>query len=116
MMTPTSRIDRCPDPAAVCRVVPLGGTISGVTPRGGVDMMTDREVSAGCVVAWLLWGGTVLVFVVGWVVDVAPLRTSAMLVCGAAVTATIRTYFVNQNRMMRNAFNLGRDSVDDRVR
>jgi hypothetical protein len=38
------------------------------------------------------------------------------LVCSAgAATATIRRFFVYQNKMVRNAFELGRDSADSRV-
>lgn len=73
--------------------------------------MRDMKISAGCAVAWGLWAVSVVTFAVAWPLGIEGLSRLSLMLCGAAVTATIRTYFVNQNRMMRNAFELGRDSV-----
>lgn len=73
--------------------------------------MTDREVSMGCVVAYGLWTGALVLIALGGVVDHAFLGQFGVTVSIAAGTATVRQYFVAQNRLMRNAYELGRDSV-----
>lgn len=76
-----------------------------------MTILTDREVSIGCVVAYVLWGCVLLLLTLGWWLDEPHLGQFGLAASAAAATATIRSYFVRQNRMMRNAFELGRDSA-----
>lgn len=77
--------------------------------------MTDRAVSVGCVAAYALWAVSSLALVAGlliWDDRVADhLVRFAIWTCGIAVTATVRVYFVKQNRIIRNAFELDREAV-----
>ena len=52
-----------------------------------------------------------ILWAVGWAVDSRGVLTLAVIVCGIAITATVRTYFVTLDGLARNAFELGRDSV-----
>lgn len=65
--------------------------------------MIDREVSAGAVVAYLLWGLTVVLCVGAWVLGDINVGRLSILTCGAAVTATVRTYFVDQAQRIKLA-------------
>lgn len=72
--------------------------------------VTDRAVSVGCVVAYTLWAVSSFLLVTGVLIwdDRASdhLVRFSLWVMGAAVTATVRVYFVAQNRIIRNAFAL----------
>lgn len=73
--------------------------------------MQDKPVNLGCLVAYTLWGSVLAIVL--WSIgsrDVY-LATLGCALSAAAATATVRSYFVASNRMMRNAFELGRDSV-----
>lgn len=65
--------------------------------------MIDREISAGIVVAYLLWVLTVGLCIAAWVADDINVGRLSLLLCGAAVTATIRTYFVTQSERIKAA-------------
>lgn len=71
--------------------------------------MTDRDVSFGCVVAYAIWALVVTLLAIAWAVESEALGRTALALSAAAATATIRCYFVRQNQLMRNAFELGRD-------
>lgn len=76
-------------------------------------MTNDRNVSVslGCVAATSLWVGAVALLAIGtWTGDHTPQNWGLVISAGAA-TATIRQYFVNWSRSMRNAYLLGRDSA-----
>lgn len=73
--------------------------------------MNDKPVNLGCVIAASLWAITVAVLLLSLHGRNVYLATMACALSVAAATATIRTYFVNSNRMMRNAFDLGRDAA-----
>lgn len=77
----------------------------------GEHFVTDRDVSIGCVVAYGLWLGSSALLAVAWVHAHAGLGRVALALSVAAATATIRQYFVAQNKLMRNAFELGKASV-----
>lgn len=76
--------------------------------------MTDRAVSAGCVVAAGLWVLMVVLLGVAWGTGNEDAGRVGLACSAAAATATIRQFFVVQNRLMRNAFELGRDSAEVR--
>lgn len=77
--------------------------------------MTDRDISAGRMVAYGLWFTAVMLVGTAALLG-PPWGLFAVLAMAAAVTATTRQYFVHQNTLMRSAFELGRDSTRDRVR
>lgn len=72
--------------------------------------MTDRPVNLGCVVAYALWSLSASALLAAWMNECVMLAALACVLSGGAATATIRTYFVYSNRMIRNAFELGRDA------
>jgi hypothetical protein len=73
--------------------------------------VTDKEISAGCAIAWMAWGLAVVLLAATWITnDFRPGLTGLAMV-GIAATATIRTYFVDFTRMVRRAFEMDRDSV-----
>lgn len=69
------------------------------------------NISLGCVAAYGLWAGAVMLLGIGMVIDSLYVQNWGLALSAAAATASIRQYFVRQNRMMRNAFELGRDSA-----
>lgn len=71
--------------------------------------MTDRDVSFGCVVAYAMWALVVVLLVLEWTLECESIGRTALALSAAAATATIRSYFVRQNRLMRDAFELGRE-------
>jgi hypothetical protein len=78
--------------------------------------MDDRAWSSTCVVAYALWTTSGLLMVMSMLVwDDAPLTEHlgrlALILCGVAMTATIRSYFVCSNRLTRQAFDYGRESA-----
>lgn len=77
--------------------------------------MTDRSVGMGCVVAYGLWTLVVLLLAAAWLLfdDVIAqhLAWTALATSAAAATATIRCYFVNANKLLRAAWEGGRESV-----
>lgn len=73
--------------------------------------MKDREISAGCAIAYSTWVLGVVLLVAMWVTEDRRIGVTGLAVVGIAMTATIRTYFVELGRATRNAFELGRDSV-----
>lgn len=75
--------------------------------------MQDRTVSIGCAVAYGLWALSMLLLFGSWLVwdDHAADRMgqTALWAAAAAATGTVRCYFVAHNRLVRAAFELGRD-------
>jgi len=78
---------------------------------GEVAVLTDRVVSMGSLVAYGLWALGLALFGVGWLVDDGHLGRLGTLAALGGATAQIRQYFVQHNRSLRNAYELGRDSV-----
>lgn len=68
--------------------------------------MTDRTISASCVAACGLWALSVMVIGTGWIVGDAHLGQMGLAAAAAAATATVRGYFVTQNRIIRNGYEL----------
>lgn len=73
--------------------------------------MTDRDWSAGCVVAYSLWGIAVGLLALAWLHSDGNVGRTGVGVAVVAATATIRVYLCRQDEHLRNAFALGRDSV-----
>lgn len=66
-------------------------------------------INLGCVAAYGFWLLTVLLLAIGTVLEHMTWQNWGLACSAAAATATIRSYFVNTNRMMRNVFELGVD-------
>lgn len=88
----------------------------------GDFMVSDRSISLGCIAAYGLWGLSVTLLVWSVVASSLSPRTfvtmqnAAVVFAAGGGVATIRSYFVAQNRMMRNAFDLAKDAAPaDRV-
>lgn len=77
--------------------------------------MYNKKVSLGCVIAYGLWALTVILIAASWIFDSAHMGRTGLAFSAAAATAHIRQFFVMQNRLLRNAFELGRDSVNGHV-
>lgn len=73
--------------------------------------MEDRDISIGCVVAVLMWAATCVLLGLGWALDHQYVALIGLACSAAAATASIRHYHVTSNRIIRNAFELGRDSA-----
>lgn len=79
--------------------------------------MVDREISAGAVVAYLLWALSLTLCAVAWVVGDLDVGRLSIILCGAAATATVRTYFVAQSDRIRAALIVAAtEHPDGRVR
>ncbi len=68
-------------------------------------------MSLGCTVAYGLWAAALVLISLGWCLNEHALGHFGMAASAGAGTATVRQYFVRQNRLMRSAFDLGRESV-----
>lgn len=68
---------------------------------GGIIGVQDKTVSVGCMVAIVLW--TLTIVLLGMSVALANDNVGriGLALSAAAATATIRTYFVRQNQLMR---------------
>lgn len=75
--------------------------------------MNDEEItiSRGRAIAWGAWAVAGVLLVTMWASGDMRAGFSGLAMVGVAATATIRTYFVAQGEQLRNAFELGRDSV-----
>lgn len=73
--------------------------------------MTDRTINMSSAIAYAMWGISVALLGAMWISGERRLGATALLFVGVAMTATIRTYFVEFGKMTRNAYELGRDSV-----
>lgn len=71
--------------------------------------MTDRSVSIGCMVAYSLWVATLGLLVAAWITGDWRVGHTALASSAAAATASVRQFFVHQNKMLKRAFELGRD-------
>jgi hypothetical protein len=79
-------------------------------------MIAEKEIktNATALVAASLWITSLAAWGVSWAVDVFYVSILALLICGAAVTATIRSYFIAQTEQLRNALIVtGRSSEGD---
>lgn len=77
--------------------------------------MYDKKLSLGSVLAYSLWAVVALLLIASWGFDSEHLGRTALAVSAAAATAHIRRFFIIQNRLLRNAFELGRDSASGHV-
>jgi hypothetical protein len=59
------------------------------------------EVSVACTIAATLWVLSVVLMAVSWFWETDSLARLSLLICGAAVTATIRVYFIGLGRRMK---------------
>ncbi len=71
--------------------------------------MTDRSINLGCVVAYALWAAVVLFLGLGLILDNAHVGQIGLGASAAAATATIRSYFVKSNQIVRNTMALRND-------
>ena len=81
----------------------------------------ERSVSAGCVLAYALWALVGLLMATAWVLAWGdPPRAPVLAWSGAATSAVaatvhVRQFFVTQNRLMRDAFELGKEATGVRT-
>ncbi len=75
--------------------------------------MTDRAINLGCVVAYLLWAAVVMFLLAGLLMENEHVGQVGLATAAAAATATVRSYFVKSNQIMRNALALRSEA--DRV-
>lgn len=71
--------------------------------------MTDRDVSMSGVVAYSVWALAAVILCGAAAFDRPGLAWVGLLILGVAMTATVRLYFVQQNREMRAALALVRE-------
>jgi len=82
-------------------------------------MFAEKEIrtSATCVAAMSLWLTSILLWAVSWAMDERYIAVLAILVCGGAVTATVRAYFIAQTEQLRTALLVtGREPRSDVTR
>lgn len=73
--------------------------------------MTDRSINLGCVVAYALWASVVLFLGLGLILDDPNVGQIGLAAAAAAATATIRSYFVRSNQILRNTIALRSEGV-----
>lgn len=89
--------------------------LAGILGSGGVEQMIqgngERSVTIrlGCMAAYTLWVVTLALLSIGTWVESLSCQVWGLGASAAAATATIRSYFVNTNRLMRTIFELGVD-------
>lgn len=70
-------------------------------------MVSDRGIKVECSVtaaaAWVLWSLSTGLCLVAWGTKSIDLGMLSLLVCGAAVTMTIRVYFITLGRKIKAA-------------
>lgn len=85
-----------------------------------MDREVSVSVSANCLCAYALWAAVGVLLGVSWAIGSDNVGRLAIIACGAAATATIRSYFVAQSRRIRNALQVTghfrSDREDARVR
>ena len=76
-------------------------------------MMKDPRInaSAGHAIAYTAWAIALTLLITTWIIDDRRVAATGLFFAGIAVTATVRTYVVDMVESVRNAFELGRDSV-----
>lgn len=70
-------------------------------------MMQDRSISLGCFAAYGLWTAALALMIGGTLLTEYTPQNWGLVCSAAAATATIRQYFVRQNRMLRNVLSPG---------
>lgn len=73
--------------------------------------MTDKTVSMGCVIAYGMWALAGALLLATWATDDWRLGHTALVLSAAATVAHIRQFFTCQTRVMRDAYELGQESV-----
>lgn len=68
----------------------------------GVGTVVDREISVSCVVAYLLWALSLAMWAAAWKLG-PEMRALAVMVCIAAATGTVRTYFISLGHRIKAA-------------
>lgn len=79
-------------------------------PMGCVSQeMVDRQLSASCVVAYALWGLCLGLWAVSWLIGQEQIGRLSIITCGAAATATVRTYCLLVLERVKNALVVTRE-------
>lgn len=76
--------------------------------------MTDKKISAVSVAAGTAWALSLGLWGLAWIISSDDIGRLSLIVCGVAVTATIRSYLVTQDERIRTALavtSVVRDSV-----
>lgn len=74
-----------------------------VPAKGRGVRMKDTQISAACAIGWSLWVASFAIWGLSWLLGLAEIRALSLIVCGAAVTATVRSYFIDQHYRFKTA-------------
>lgn len=64
-------------------------------------MLDERHVSARCLMAWLLWSLSLVVWVISWALGLDDLGRLALMICAGAATFTIKGFFLKQRQYIK---------------
>lgn len=73
--------------------------------------MNDKSISVGLALAIGAWGLAVIALAAMWLSGDVRAGITGLSLVGIAVTCHVRAFLIEQSAMLRNAFDLGRDSV-----
>lgn len=68
-----------------------------------LGQVMDKQIGMSCVIATALWVVSLIVWGIGWGLDVPALRSLAIIICAAGATATVRCYFIEQHQKIKSA-------------
>lgn len=77
--------------------------------------MFDRQISAGCVASWAMWGASIALAVVAAIYQSMDVGRFSLIVCGGAITVTIRTLLEGHAQRIKAAL-IVTGRAEDRVR
>lgn len=63
--------------------------------------MLERDINARCLVVWGVWTLAVAIWGAAWLLGSDHLGRLSLIVCGAAVTVTVKQMFVEQRKHLR---------------
>lgn len=65
-------------------------------------MLDERHISARCLMSSGLWALCVVAWAVSWMVEQPDLGRLSLILCGAAVTVTVKGMFIAQRRYIKS--------------
>jgi hypothetical protein len=68
----------------------------------GVEQQVDKQVNAGCVAAAGLWIGAFFLWVVAYTQHDPGLGQLSIIVTAAGATLTVRCFFIEQTKRLKN--------------
>lgn len=64
--------------------------------------MLEREISARCVLSYALWSVCLIVWAISWALGSDDLGRLGLIVCGAAVTGSVKWMFIQQREHFKS--------------